>query len=286
MDNITLQNECLRVTITPMGAEILSVQNADGIEFIWQGDDTHWSRHAPILFPVAGGFKDGIYKLDGQTFSMQQHGFAREKEFAVEAQTAEACTFLLEGAAAAHPSYPFNYALRARYTLSGNKLTAETIVTNAGDIPLYYAAGSHEAYACPEGCTQYSLQFDQPEMPLERAVFAGRTLSGERADVPIDGNTLPVTESLFVQDTLVMPWLHSRGVALVGPNRRVHVEYTDFPYLLVWTQWGAKYLCIEPWHNLPDMADTDHDFAKKPGVIRVETDCQSKLSHTMTFETR
>lgn len=281
---ITIHNGYLSATINEFGAEIISLQDEMGKERIWQGDGIHWPKHAPILFPVAGGLKGGEYRLGGRAYALSRHGFARERMFEVEAKTAESVTFALKGDAARDANYPFEYVFRARYTLDGLSLIAETTVENTGGAPMYYSAGAHEAYACPEGIGAYDLIFEKAE-PIRRARFTGGLLSGDTVLVPSSGGVLPVTPDLFVEDTLVLNEMASRSVTLRcrESGETVRVDYRDFPFLLVWTQPGANFLCIEPWHNLPDYAAFTGELPDKPGVIRVEPGESSVLTHTMTF---
>ena len=70
MSIVTLKNEELTVKISTLGAEIQSIEDKNGVERLWQGDPAIWKGRAPILFPVAGGFKDDGYELDGQWYGM------------------------------------------------------------------------------------------------------------------------------------------------------------------------------------------------------------------------
>ena len=56
----TLSNECLKVTIDSLGAEIQSI-NKGGRELIWEGDPKFWTGHSPVLFPICGGLKDNKF---------------------------------------------------------------------------------------------------------------------------------------------------------------------------------------------------------------------------------
>jgi len=291
MDTITLRNGILTVQIAAMGAEIISIRDAVGVERLWQGRPGAWSKQAPVLFPIAGALKEDTYRLDGKFYTLPKHGFARERLFAVEEHTGDEATFLLSGPAAAHEGFPFVYTLRLRYTLSDNALIARSTVENLDEKPLWYSAGGHEAYACPGGVKQYRIVFDQSES-LAHSRVGGSMLTGETVPVesfsPVEmgGRVLPIRDALFANDSLVLASLKSRSVMLESSlhPRRVRVDFPDFDYLLLWTQAGEDYLCIEPWHNLPDRADTDQDITRKPGMIRVGPGCASTLTHAMTFE--
>ena len=111
MSIVTLKNEELTVKISTLGAEIQSIEDKNGVERLWQGDPAIWKGRAPILFPVAGGFKDDGYELDSQWYGMPKHGFAKTEEWAVESADEEEATFLLT---AQKPGFPFRSRQRGR----------------------------------------------------------------------------------------------------------------------------------------------------------------------------
>lgn len=75
---ITLENEKLRLKMNLTGAELTSVFNKKNkTEYLWQADPQFWGRHAPVLFPVVGRLKDDTFTYQGQSYSLGQHGFAR-----------------------------------------------------------------------------------------------------------------------------------------------------------------------------------------------------------------
>ena len=53
-----LNNEQLTVTFTTKGGTISSIEDSQGIEYLWQGDAAYWSGQAPVLFPICGGLRD------------------------------------------------------------------------------------------------------------------------------------------------------------------------------------------------------------------------------------
>lgn len=78
----TLENENLKVEIDSFGAEIKSVKRkSDNFEYMWCGDKKYWGRTSPVLFPFVGAPKNKEYRYDGKTYTMGQHGFARDMEF-------------------------------------------------------------------------------------------------------------------------------------------------------------------------------------------------------------
>lgn len=72
--------------IALMGAELQVLKTKGGRNVLWQKDDIHWNRVAPNLFPIVGRLKGDSYTLGGASYSMRQHGFARDQKFVVEEQ--------------------------------------------------------------------------------------------------------------------------------------------------------------------------------------------------------
>lgn len=118
---IILQNEFLKASIHPKGAELVSlVLLASQLDFMWVGNPAFWSKHSPVLFPIVGGLKENKYYFQNKAYSLSRHGFAREKTFVVEQQQSDSVTFLLTHDENTLAVYPFEFAFRVRYTLLNN----------------------------------------------------------------------------------------------------------------------------------------------------------------------
>lgn len=282
---ITLHNDHLTVEIATLGAEMQRVCDASGYERLWNGDPAFWTGRAPVLFPVAGAFKDDTYMLRGKRYTMPKHGFARKREFAVEAQDETSATLVLARAAGEEPGFPFAFTFRVRFTLMGNAIEVQYITENTGNEAFWFGVGAHEAYACPEGIESYRIVFDEPEK-LFHNVLDGSVMTGETALVQPESDTLTLSHALFTNDCLVLQGLASRGVRLESTlhDRTVRVDYASLDTLLLWTKPGAPYICIEPWTNPPDFIGTDYDITKKPGMVGLEPGARDTRTHTITFD--
>ncbi len=281
MENILIQNESLKVQISPLGAEIQSVVDQNNAERMWQGDPKFWTGRAPILFPFAGGLKDGYFIYGGNKYTMPQHGFARTSVFKVETQKEDSVTFLLDEQ---KEEYPFHYALRARFTLKGNALIVDYIVNNNGEDKMYYGIGCHEAYSIPEGVDHIKLVFDREE-DLQRSILEGAQITEKYETMGRGTNELKLRTEHFRDDTLVFLHLNSRGVTMESDvsNARVRVDFDGFDSLLIWQKPRAPYLCIEPWVNPPEYTTHDHIFSHKPGIVELPKGAQNTHTHTITF---
>src|SRR5690606_38526214 len=89
----------------------------------------------------------------------------------------------------------------------------------------------------------------------------------ERLVAPHDGrrfrgSVLPLSEDLFVPSALMLPGLRSRSVLFSGPTAtRIALAFPDSPVLALWMRGGGDFLCIEPWHALPQSQGSSGDYA-------------------------
>lgn len=74
MEQVTLHGDGISATIVGQGAELVSLRDADGTEFLWQAGPA-WRRHSPVLFPIVGRLKGDQLRHRGQNYPMTQHGF-------------------------------------------------------------------------------------------------------------------------------------------------------------------------------------------------------------------
>jgi galactose mutarotase-like enzyme len=257
------------------------VIDKNGFERIWQGDPAVWTGHAPVLFPFAGGLKDDYFMYGGRRYELPKHGFARSSEFTVEQADKTSVTFLLDEQNA---NYPFEYAFRVRFSLSGASLQVDYIVKNNGDVPMYYGVGAHEAYACPDGIEHYTLVFDREES-LRASVLEGSQITERTNDLTENSKVLRLKADHFRPDALIFLHLNSSGVTLESDRRkdRVRVDFDGFDNLLIWQKPRAHYVCIEPWTNPPEYTTSDHMLSHKPGMLLLAPGREETHTHTITF---
>ena len=281
MKLITIRSGLITVTISSKGAEIQSILDKNGIERMYDGDPKFWANRAPILFPVAGGFKDDGYEWQGKWYPMPKHGFIRPLEWQVEDVKENRATFLLREK---HEGFPFEYDLRATYTVEGNKLDVTYAVTSRDERPFCFSIGSHEAYATPGGIQDYEIVFDETET-LEHSELIGNLTGHDTVTIAENTKVLRLTYDYFQVDALVFRTVKSRGVTLRTDknDRTIRVDFPDCPFLLLWTKPNAPYICIEPWCNGPDFIDAPAQIDKKPGFTRIEKGETVKKRHVITI---
>lgn len=281
----TISNDMLTVVLSERGAEILSVLDHQGQERMWNGDPSFWDFHAPIMFPVCGGFKENRYLFGGESYPMFKHGFARFATWKLESATQDTAEYVLN---TKDPGYPFEYALHALYQLKDNAMEITYRMENLGQKKLWFSIGSHEAYALSDGVEGVTLVFDKPEIFERYDLVDGTLLKKEPVVMGMDVRELKLKTEYFAVDgmvAMVFPYLKSRGVVLKDAKGKpiVRVDYEGMDAFLLWTKRGAGYLCIEPWCNAPDFVDTNMKIEDKKGCMWLESGQSISKTHTVTF---
>ena len=278
---VSIKSDALTVVISSCGAEIQSIKDQKGTEYMWQGDPAYWANRAPILFPVAGGLRDDCYEWQGKTYEMHKHGIVRNVEWDVEKAESTTATFKIS---LNTQGFPFAYALRAIFTVIGSRLQVDYAVTNLDETSFCFSVGAHEAYATPGGIQDYEIVFDEEER-LEHFVLDGALNNHETQLIFESTKVLPLKYDYFAVDALVFRRIRSKGVTLVGKKdgRRVRVDFPRHPILMFWDKPGAEYICIEPWCNGPDFTYAPREIDKKFGFMRIEPQQTITRTHFITI---
>ncbi len=265
----------LTAKIDSNGAELVSlVDNSSQQEFIWQADPSHWGRHAPVLFPIVGRLKDDEFVFEGKSYTMKQHGFARDMEFEKIAGDDRSCEFLLTSNDETLNVYPFQWDLYISYSLTDNALTVEYKVINKSKGELWFSLGTHPAFNCPlsdrEDRSDYSLLFNKNETKESQLIVDG-IRTNETKKVFSRPGELQIVETLFDQDALIFSDLVSSSVSLSkGDQEFIKVEFEGFPYLGIWSKnRTSPFVCIEPWYGIADHQSHDKNLKTKEGINKL-----------------
>ncbi len=282
-EHVILKNDKIKLTIAAMGAEMVSLIY-NGKERIWAGNPDIWVRQAPVVFPICGGLKDGKYNYGGKTYEMDRHGFANTSLFAIESATDTEATFLLKANEETKKEYPFDFEFRIHYTLTDTTVEIAYTTKNLGAEEMYYSVGGHTGFACPEGVENYSVRFEKTEdlictLPVDGLLGYEKASKGDGTD------KLKLNYDFCVHDSIIFEDLKSKKLWLVNntTGEEMALSFADMPDLVIWTKPGAPYICLEPWHGLSDVIDSDYDFTKKKDIICLGAGAEKTLKHSMKF---
>lgn len=274
-----ISNDKITIQVDSMGAELKSLKDvATGREYMWNGDPQYWKRTSPVLFPLVGSLKDGVYRLDGQEYPMGQHGFARDMEFQLKSQSAHEIWFTLESNEDTLRKYPYPFLLELGYELREKTVAVKWNVKNPGQKRMYFSIGGHPAFLCPieEGTkqTDYRIRLDVPEKVVV-STLCGPLAAGKSVELSLEKGEIPVTEHLFDKDALVIEHDQAHSVALVKPDGEAYLTVTfDAPLFGIWSppKKQAPFICIEPWYGRCDRVDFAGDWTEREWGQRLEAE--------------
>jgi galactose mutarotase-like enzyme len=276
---LTLRSAAGTVRISEHGAEPQSLRGPDGQELLWQAGE-EWRRHAPILFPIVGRVPDDTISVDGTTYPLTQHGFARDLPWDVLASDESSASLRLHDDDETRSRFPFAFELTVHYAMDDDGLTTTYEVLNppqdgASAVDLPISIGSHPAFAWPiePGAAKegHVIVFDEPEPAPIRRLDHTLVLADPRPS-PVDGQTLHLDPALFVPDAIVMDQVASSGLRYLAPSGRGLRMTWDavFDVFVIWSRpTGADLLCLEPCVGGAAPVDFAGDLRDKPGIVLV-----------------
>lgn len=272
--NHTIQNNYIKATISAHGAELKSLIKQDTkIEYIWQGDEKYWKRSSPVLFPIVGKLKNDKYIYDNKTYSMSQHGFARDLEFEVLKQTKDSINFTLSSNKHTYINYPFHFKLEIQYLLKNAKLEITYQVTNTDSKEILFSIGAHPAFNWPlvdDKKEDYYFLFE--DIKKTQRYYLQDGLINNSEPLKIQNNKLFINENFFQKDALVFhdPQIQNISLHSTKHNHFIKLNFKDFTYLGLWSKpTGAPFVCIEPWCGIADKTNSNQKLEEKEGIIKL-----------------
>lgn len=260
-----IKNNYISATINSYGAELVQLTK-DSKNYIWEVDSNYWNKTSPILFPIVGRLKKDVYHINEENYTMPRHGFARENEFTITEIGDAFVEYELVNTLEHKKQYPFNFALRLKYSLENTSLKLEYTVINLSDTDMPFSIGAHPAFAINCKQNSYSIHFDKNNFviteELEQEIF-----NGKNSTLELKNNTLNLDYAYFTKDALVFKDITTRTLTIFeNENPFLKIDLGNFPHLGIWTKENAPFLCIEPWFGYADSQNTNGNIFEKEGI--------------------
>ena len=286
----TISSGSLTATIAHHGAELQSLKDSEGSEYMSDGNPAFWSGRAPLLFPIVGRLNADRLRLSGQDYQMLKHGFARKSDFTLIDQSGDSAHFRLTGSAETRMQYPFAFALDAHFRLEGATLHMTVTVRNPGTQMLPFSFGYHPAFAWPlpggGARGDHQIRFETNEPAALCCLATDGLILPDRVPTPVTGNQMSLADALFEADALIWKSLTSRRLSYGAPGHtRLDIAFPDTEWLGIWTKPGAGFVCIEPWAGSADPEGYNGDFSDKPGVMQLAPSGERQFRMDVTLVT-
>lgn len=291
--NQKIKSNLASAEIKLMGAELTSLMDSEGTQYLWQGDPAFWGSQSPVLFPIVGSLRDNTATIGGnKTCSMGRHGIVKKMEFKLIDSTENSATYSVCSTPESKESYPYDFELQVKYSLSEKVLTIAYTVINKDSEVMPYFVGAHPGFNCPllegEAFEDYVIEFDQKEYACcPRPVKATNLIDVEHRTLILNNEkTFPLDHTWFSYDLQMFDQLKSRSAKLYNPKtgRGVQLDFAGFDYLVVWSSKnGGNFVAIEPWTGTCTCTDEDNIFEHKRGVKFLAPNESATHSFTVTL---
>lgn len=271
---VEIKNDKLTVKVASLGAELQSIQDSDGREYLWQAGEK-WPRRSPILFPIVCSVNDDTYTVDGREYHLPRHGFARDTEFKLVAQGEHKVTYALHETEETLKVYPYRFNLAVSYKLSGNKIHVVWHVENTDTREIHFQIGGHPAFLAP-GCKENEelrgvIALSNKKTPLSNLLSLKSYIDGshEMTEIPLDSvvdGLIRFDDDFFANDSVKIHNSQTCQACLLNPDGSpaVTVDY-KCPIIAFWSPYQKKapFVCIEPWYGIGDPRGWKGEFKDK-----------------------
>ena len=268
MTEIALVHGNARAEIALAGAEARRWA-VGGRDLLWPGDPAIWGEIAPVLYPVVGWTRDGI-RVDGRSYALGLHGFARFETFDVESSEPDFVRLTLRDSERTRALYPFPFGLALEYRLGDDALAIVVEVANPGDRPAPYACGLHPGFRWPLGNAGRDgafVRFEKAENPEVPTITLKGLIGAGVRRVPLDGRDLRLSDSLFADNAVCFLNCASRSLVFHDAGgASIAMEFPGFAHAALWTRPGAPFLCLEAWTGYSDPDGFAGELSEKPSM--------------------
>ncbi len=212
----------------------------------------------PVLFPITGGLPDNQLPLPQGTYTLAQHGFARQLPWQLEALAdGRGVALELSDTAETLKAFPFPFLLRMEVRLAPAALEISTTVSNRGEATMPFSFGLHPYFnvSSLEGARFEGL----PEDCLNHLTMAPTATAEQMARL---------AEGI---DLLVRP--SAGAVRLVdeaaGSTLELQLSH-PLDLVVLWTEPPRRMVCVEPWSGpRQSLLSGDRKLELLPGASTV-----------------
>lgn len=266
----TISNEQLTIKVSPNGAELCSIF-ANGKEYLWQADPTFWQRHSPVLFPIVGGVWENTYRNEGITYTLTQHGFARDREFTLISEKPDEVRYQLLSNEETLSKYPFPFSLEIGYRIKGKQIEVMWEVKNTGSKDMHFQIGAHPGFYYPDFDASTEARgyfgFDKTEN-LKYILISEKGCVDSSTDytLKLTDGLMPLDTHTFDKDALILENEQIQKVTLYNKEKKAYLSlHFNAPVVGLWSPptKNAPFICIEPWYGRCDEAHFRGEFKDK-----------------------
>ncbi|MBI4852316.1 MAG: aldose epimerase [Acidobacteria bacterium] len=218
----------------------------------------------PVLFPICGPLKGGNCEINGNTYSMKQHGFARNLAWEVVAAQVEehqaSISLELKTSDITLAQYPFEFLVRLTYKITSNALIIEQRYQNLSKEKMPFYAGFHPYFTASEkSAVQLYVQADEYDNFL--------TGKNESVKKVINFDEAPEVNGAFhnVKESRVK-------FSNFGLGKAIEITFEPpYRHVVIWGLKDKPFICVEPWMGLNNSLNTGESVVYLDAGSSLET---------------
>lgn len=279
----------IRVEIDEVGSSLLSIQDNEGKEYLWQGDEKSWTGRDITIFPFVARLKDGYYTADGKRYDMPTHGFCRNHKFEIASKSDNEVVHTYTFDEHTLAVYPYKFKLEISHKVEGAKYTKTMKVTNLDGKEIYYCLGGHPAMSVilEDGDTKNN------EIVFEREIKPNCYILDEAGHFILSKQSFPPTKSLSCSKEIMKEYatliltdeVFDKLQLKRGDGVAFDFSFDNPPILAFWSHPDSgAYYCVEPWWGLPDFYEPIRDIKQKTFVQKLEIGKSKNYSFSLEIK--
>ena len=227
----------------------------DGHEIMYQKNGS-WNKTDPFLFPSIGVSAKPI-DIDGDFVKHPRHGLFVNSEY--EFKQLEKNVWSFDNIPGTNYfNYEFN--ITKQYIENENELEVSTVVTNNDINHFKYQMGYHGAFIIDDDS---KIKFDNLEYNIHEVNDDG-FVSDNTIKFVMNNNEWTIDFEVFKKmDSLVFGESQIKKLELINNNYKLMFEFSkNIKAVTIWTISNEndenKYICIEPWSNIPTTLENEN----------------------------
>jgi galactose mutarotase-like enzyme len=212
----------------------------------------------PVLFPITGGLPDNQLPLPQGTYTLAQHGFARQLPWQLEPLAdGRGVALELSDTAETLKAFPFPFLLRMEVRLAPAALEISTTVSNRGEATMPFSFGLHPYFnvSSLEG-----VRFEGLPADCLNHLTMAPTATAEQMPRLAEGI-----------DLLVRPSAGAVRLVDEAAGSTLELQLSNpLDLVVLWTEPPRRMVCVEPWSGpRQSLLSGDRKLELLPGASTV-----------------
>ncbi len=282
-----ISNDLLKVSISDVGAELLSIRSADGRELLSTADLKACPGRGSVSFPFVGKNTIGIYHYNGRAYPAEIDGFLHHMKMNPICREQDRISLFLRADSKTMAVYPFDFSITIEYFLDKCRLGVVYKIENLQDDTMYFGLSGRLCLNIPSGISANDsfLKFPYSEKTFHFPLIQGYISEGKIFHPLLAGNMLQLVDDIPNGEKILFS--HTGGRAQLFLSGR-NVITLNYPYMSFFAfRYSEKQeiqsVCIEPCTSLPSRYGVVDELGLKPDLIALAGRKQYTASWDICF---